>query len=103
MRRDVWFQQDYSKSILSSDSTPKTMQLLLAPIWKSGYAHHIVRLYILSLLIQLLISPDEIYAWMMFVFTDSLDYVMRFNVFAMGFFDRRFTRKQYLFSSQYIH
>ena len=39
----------------------------------------------------------------MFIFADALDYVMLFNVYAMGFFDRRFTRKAYLFSSKYIH
>ncbi len=39
----------------------------------------------------------------MFIFADSLDYVMLFNVYAMGYFDRRFTRKAYLFSSKYIH
>lgn len=103
LRRNVWFATDYSKSLLSTDLTPEPLRILLKPIWESGYAHHIVRLYILSVLIQLFVCPQDIYEWMMFIFADALDYVMLFNVYAMGFFDRRFTRKAYLFSSKYIH
>lgn len=103
LRRDVWFVKDYNKSILSDPETPEALRAILLPVWQTGYAHHIIRLYLLSVLVQLFVDPMEIYQWMLFVFADSLDFVMRFNVFAMGFFDRRFTRKQYIFSSQYIY
>ena len=35
-------------------------------------------------------------------FVDANDWVMSFNVYAMGYFDTRFTHKAYLFSSNYF-
>jgi deoxyribodipyrimidine photolyase-like uncharacterized protein len=54
-------------------------------------------------MLTLLVDPRDIFEWMNAVFADSLDSVMIFNVFAMGYFDRRFTHKQYVFSSQYAY
>ncbi len=35
-------------------------------------------------------------------YVDANDWVMSFNVYAMGYFDTRFTTKAYLFSSNYM-
>ena len=53
-------------------------------------------------MIQLELHPDEIYRWMKRHFVDANDWVMSFNVYAMGYFDTRFTSKAYLFSSNYM-
>ena len=74
---------------------------ILTVIWDSGYIHHIPRLYLLSFMIQLGLHPREIFDWMKQHFVDANDWVMAFNVYAMGGFDTRYTSKAYLFSSGY--
>ena len=45
--------------------------------------------------------PRAIFDWMKQHFVDANDWVMAFNVYAMGGFDNRYTSKTYLFSSGY--
>ena len=75
---------------------------ILVETWDSGYIHHILRLFLLSFMIQLGLHPDQIYLWMKQHFADGNDWVMSFNVYAMGYFDKRMTPKAYLFSSNYM-
>ena len=53
-------------------------------------------------MIQLEVDPHAIKLWMKQHFVDANDWVMNFNTYAMGYFDKRFTSKPYLFSSNYI-
>ena len=39
---------------------------------------------------------------MLLHYADANDWVMAFNVYAMGYFDKRFTTKAYIFSSNYM-
>lgn len=50
-------------------------------------------------MIQLEVHPEEIVNWFRFCNIDSTEFIMYFNVYAMGFFERNFTSKPYLFSS----
>ena len=97
----VWYAQHYKKYQDQLDKIPYIRDVLIE-IWTYGYTHHINRLVLLSFMIQLKIKPKYIYDWMNQHFVDANDWVMAFNVYAMGHYDTRFTRKQYIFSSNYI-
>jgi deoxyribodipyrimidine photolyase-like uncharacterized protein len=51
LRRDVWFVRDYRNSLLNTTRVPETLRILLKPCWDTGYAHHIIRLYLLSVMV----------------------------------------------------
>jgi deoxyribodipyrimidine photolyase-related protein len=69
---------------------------------QTGYAHHIVRLmFHLDAMLLARIQPTDIYAWMLSVYIDATPCLMIPNIYAMGYFDTRFTRKRYLCSSAY--
>ena len=71
---------------------------------KYAYAHHIVRLMIfLNMFILMRIHPQDIYKWFMSCCSiDAYPWVMYSNIYGMGWFDKRFTHKAYISSSNYI-
>ena len=72
---------------------------------KDGYAHHIVRLMLISNIMNLCgVHPDEIYKWFMEMFVDSTDWVMVPNVYGMGTFSDGglFATKPYICGSNYL-
>ncbi|MDG2416984.1 MAG: cryptochrome/photolyase family protein [Pelagibacterales bacterium] len=72
---------------------------------KFGYAHHIIRLMLISNIMNLSgIDPKEIYKWFMEMFIDSSDWVMTPNIFGMGTFSDGgiFATKPYICGSNYL-
>ena len=72
---------------------------------KHGYAHHIIRLMLISNIMNLSgIDPKEIFKWFMEMFIDSSDWVMTPNVFGMGTFSDGgiFATKPYICGSNYL-
>lgn len=69
-----------------------------------GYSHHIVRLMMfLNLFILLEIHPHVIYTWFMEVIAmDAYDWVMKSNIYAMGWFYNAAMTKPYISTSNYI-
>ena len=73
--------------------------------FKYGYLNHISRLMIMCNFMNLCrIHPDNIYRWFMEFSLDSYDWVMIFNVYAMGTYadGGNYTTKPYICSSNYI-
>ncbi len=74
-------------------------------ILKTGYAHHIERLMVLSNFMLLCeINPKDIYQWFMELFIDSYDWVMVPNVYGMSLYADGgvLSTKPYISSSNYI-
>ena len=72
---------------------------------KFGYAHHIIRLMLISNIMNLSgIHPKEIFKWFMEMFIDSSDWVMTPNVYGMGTFSDGgiFATKPYICGSNYL-
>ena len=69
-----------------------------------GYAHHIIRLMVfLNIFLLLRIHPEDIYKWFMEVCAiDAYDWVMRPNIYCMGYFYPKAMSKQYISTSNYI-
>lgn len=70
-----------------------------------GYAHHIIRLMLISNIMNLSgVHPKEIFKWFMEMFIDSSDWVMTPNVFGMGTFSDGgiFATKPYICGSNYL-
>lgn len=58
---------------------------VLNQVEKTGYAHHIQRLMVLSNFALIVgVSPQEIEAWFHSAFVDGYDWVMQTNVIGMG-------------------
>lgn len=78
---------------------------IIERVLKTGYAHHIERLMILSSFMQLCeFEPDQVYRWFMELFIDSFDWVMVPNVYGMGLYadGGSITTKPYICGSNYI-
>ncbi|MFI2743649.1 cryptochrome/photolyase family protein [Zhouia sp. PK063] len=74
-------------------------------ILKTGYAHHIERLMVLSNFMNLCgFKPDDVYQWFMEMFIDAYDWVMVPNVYGMSLFadGGKMSTKPYISSSNYI-
>jgi deoxyribodipyrimidine photolyase-related protein len=72
---------------------------------KYSYAHHIERLMILGNIMLLLeVDPKEVYKWFMQMYSDSSDWVMAANVYAMTQFNSGgiFATKPYICGSNYL-
>ena len=72
---------------------------------KFGWSHHIVRLMILSNIMNLCeVEPKSVYKWFMEMFVDSSDWVMVPNVYGMGLFSDGgiFATKPYICGSSYF-
>lgn len=71
---------------------------------KYGYSHHIIRLmFFLNVFILTKIHPEDIYQWFMEVIAmDAYEWVMRSNIYCMGYFYTKAMARQYTSSSNYI-
>lgn len=69
-----------------------------------GYAHHIVRLMIfMNMFILLRVHPEDVYRWFMEVVSmDAFDWVMKSNIYAMGYYWPRAMSRPYISGSHYI-
>ncbi len=79
---------------------------ILQQVAKTGYAHHIQRLMILSNFALIMgVSPFELENWFHSVFIDAYDWVMQTNVLGMGQFADGgiLASKPYAASANYIH
>lgn len=78
----------------------------LTQVEKTGYAHHIQRLMVLSNFALISgVSPQEIEAWFHTAFIDAYDWVMQTNVIGMGQFadGGKLASKPYAASANYIN
>lgn len=78
----------------------------LSQIEKTGYAHHIQRLMILSNFALIAgLNPQEVENWFHSVFIDAYDWVMQTNVLGMGLFadGGMLASKPYAASANYIN
>ena len=78
----------------------------LAQIYRTGYAHHIQRLMLLSNFNLILgTSPQSVVEWFHAVFIDAYDWVMQTNVIGMGLFadGGLLASKPYAASANYIN
>lgn len=73
-------------------------------ILQFGYAHHIVRLMVFLNLFHLMeIHPHHVYAWFMqMIAMDAYDWVMKSNIYAMGWHYPKAMVKPYLSTSNYL-
>ena len=81
------------------------VDLVLARVLETGYAHHIERLMVLGNAMCLLrTDPDAAYEWFMEMFVDAYDWVMVPNVYAMSQFAAgpAITTKPYVSGSNYL-
>jgi deoxyribodipyrimidine photolyase-like uncharacterized protein len=76
----------------------------LAAVWRTGYAHHIIRLMVLGnfcLLSQY--DPLDVYRWFLTMFVDAHEWVMVMNVLCMSQYAvKGATRRPYFSSSRYL-
>ncbi|MGJ9425345.1 cryptochrome/photolyase family protein [Nesterenkonia halotolerans] len=81
------------------------VDLVIARVLATGYAHHIERLMVLGNAMSLLrIDPEQVYEWFMELFIDAYDWVMVPNVYAMSQFaaGEAITTKPYVSGSNYL-
>lgn len=70
---------------------------------KYAYAHHIVRLMvILNWLVLNKVKPQYVIQWFSEMFIDAFPWNMYSNILTMGYYNRNYTHKSYLTSSNYI-
>jgi deoxyribodipyrimidine photolyase-related protein len=69
-----------------------------------GYAHHIIRLMVfLNVFLLLRIHPEDICRWFMEVCAiDAYDWVMKPNIYCMGYFYPKAMSRQYISTSNYV-
>lgn len=104
-----WFHHTELLPAFYWDSSKTDMNCLhqtLSQIEKTGYAHHIQRLMVLSnfgLIVG--VSPQEIETWFHAAFIDAYDWVMQTNVIGMGQFADGgiLASKPYAASANYIN
>lgn len=78
---------------------------VIKKVLKTGYAHHIERLMVMSNFMLLCeFQPDAIYRWFMELFIDAYDWVMVPNVYGMGLYadGGMVTTKPYISGSNYL-
>ncbi|MDR6237834.1 deoxyribodipyrimidine photolyase-related protein [Aureibacter tunicatorum] len=104
--RNFW---QHTRKIPSSFYTGTTgippIDMTILKVLKTGYAHHIERLMLLSNFMLLCeFDPDEVYRWFMELFIDAYDWVMVPNVYGMSLFADGgiMSTKPYISSSNYI-
>ena len=107
MRKTNYFnhKKKLSKVWYSGDTGIKPVDDCIKIAFKTGYLHHILRLMMMSNIMNLhRLHPDECYKWFMEFAIDSYDWVMIQNVYSMGqWADGGLTmRKPYISSSNYI-
>ncbi|MGK7873952.1 MAG: cryptochrome/photolyase family protein [Xenococcaceae cyanobacterium] len=90
----------------SSLTDMNCLHQVLSQVEKTGYAHHIQRLMVLSNFALIVgVSPQEIEAWFQAAFVDAYDWVMQTNVIGMGQFADGgiLASKPYASSANYIN
>ena len=83
----------------------KPVDDVIKKVLKTGYAHHIERLMVLSNFMVLCeFDPDKVYQWFMELFIDAYDWVMVPNVYGMSLFADGgiMSTKPYISGSNYI-
>jgi len=82
--------------------TPIDTEIEKIRMW--AWAHHIIRLMVFLNFMKLNdIKVYDIYKWFMtFVSLDAYEWVMVSNIMVMGYYDKRFMRRGYVSSSNYI-
>lgn len=104
-----WFEHHHPVPNFFWDASQTEMNCLrqiLGQIERTGYAHHIQRLMVLSNLALIAgISPPAIENWFHAVFIDAYDWVMQTNVIGMGLFadGGLLASKPYAASANYIN
>ena len=90
----------------SSDTDMNCLHQVLSQVEKTGYAHHIQRLMVLSNFALIVgVCPQEIESWFQSAFVDAYDWVMQTNVIGMGQFADGgiLASKPYAASANYIN
>ncbi len=90
----------------SSQTDMNCLHQVLHQVEKTGYAHHIQRLMVLSNFALIVgVSPQEIEAWFHAAFVDAYDWVMQTNVIGMGQFADGgiLASKPYASSANYVN
>lgn len=69
-----------------------------------GYSHHIIRLMVfLNLFVMMQIDPNDVYTWFMEnIALDAYDWVMRSNIYCMGWYFTGAMVKPYISTSNYL-
>ena len=104
-----WFNHDHPLPKFYWDGVKTEMNCLrqiLNQVERTGYAHHIQRLMILSNFALIAgVSPQEIESWFHAAFIDAYDWVMQTNVIGMGQFadGGKLASKPYAASANYIN
>ena len=104
-----WFNHHHPLPEFYWDGTKTEMNCLrqiLTQVERTGYAHHIQRLMVLSNFALIAgVSPQEIEAWFHTAFIDAYDWVMQTNVIGMGQFadGGKLASKPYAASANYIN
>ncbi len=89
----------------SGTTGPVAVDGVVKRVLRTGYAHHIERLMVLSNAMLLLeVDPDEVYRWFMSLFVDAYDWVMVPNVYGVGQFadGGMVSTKPYIAASSYL-
>jgi deoxyribodipyrimidine photolyase-related protein len=90
----------------TADTDMTCMRETLEQVQRTGYAHHIQRLMLLSNFALISgVNPQELESWFHAAFIDSFDWVMQTNVIGMGVFADGgiLATKPYAASANYIH
>ena len=104
--QNFWNHQNpLPKSFYTGETGIPPIDITIKKILKTGYAHHIERLMLLSNFMNLCkIHPHQIYQWFMEMFIDAYDWVMVPNVYGMSLFADGgvMSTKPYISGSNYI-
>ncbi|MGF1577205.1 MAG: cryptochrome/photolyase family protein, partial [Cyanophyceae cyanobacterium] len=103
-----WFdhQRPLPDFFWTGDTDMNCLSQSIDQIKRTGYAHHIQRLMVLSNFALISgINPQAVERWFHDVFIDSYDWVMQTNVIGMGLFadGGSLATKPYAASARYIH
>ena len=104
--QNFWNHQNpLPKSFYIGETGIPPIDITIKKILKTGYAHHIERLMLLSNFMNLCkIHPHQIYQWFMEMFIDAYDWVMVPNVYGMSLFADGgvMSTKPYISGSNYV-
>ncbi|MEM9568601.1 MAG: cryptochrome/photolyase family protein [Cyanobacteria bacterium P01_E01_bin.34] len=90
----------------TAETKMNCLKQVLSQVKRTGYAHHIQRLMVLSNFALIAgLSPQEVESWFHAAFIDGYDWVMQTNVLGMGLFADGgvLASKPYAASANYIH
>lgn len=92
---DIWYSQTFGIEPLDKEIQKGITY---------GYSHHIIRLMIfLNMFVLLQIHPEDVYRWFMEnIAMDAYDWVMKTNIYCMGWYYTRAMTKPYISTSNYL-